>query len=45
VAIVHGTEEEVEEQEGAFYESIPPAVLEFFGTFFDRLAPDPIAGG
>jgi hypothetical protein len=45
VRIVHGTEEEVREQENAFYETIPPAELEFWGTFFERLAPDPTAGG
>jgi len=44
VRVVHGTEAEVLKQENAFDESIPPAVLEFFGTFFDRLAPDPTAG-
>jgi Ca2+-binding RTX toxin-like protein len=45
VQVVHGTEEEVLKQEQAFYESIPPATLEFFNTFFERLAPDPTAGG
>jgi len=45
VRVFHGTEAEVMEQEGAFFESLPPAVLEFFDTFFDRLAPDPTAGG
>jgi Ca2+-binding RTX toxin-like protein len=52
VRVVHGTEAEVEEQEQAFIESLPPAVSEFFGTFFERdaffeeqLAPDPTAGG
>jgi hypothetical protein len=45
VRVVHGTEAEVMEQEGAFFESLPPAVSEFFDTFFDRLAPDPTAGG
>jgi hypothetical protein len=44
VRIVHGTEAEVLKQENAFDESIPPAVLEFFDTFVDRLAPDPTAG-
>jgi hypothetical protein len=34
VRVVHGTEEEVLEQEGPFFESLPPAVAEFFGTFF-----------
>ena len=45
VRVVHGTEAEVMEQEGAFFESLPPAVSEFFDTFSDRLAPDPTAGG
>ena len=46
VWVVHGdTEKEVLEQEQPFYESIPPAELEFWGTFFERLAPDPTAGG
>jgi hypothetical protein len=44
VVVVHGSEEEVFEQEGAFFESLPPAVSEFFDTFFDRLAPDPTGG-
>ncbi|MBA2713446.1 MAG: hypothetical protein H0U55_07835, partial [Rubrobacteraceae bacterium] len=45
VRVVHGSEEEVFEQEGAFFESIPPAVSEFFfGTFWDGLAPDPTGG-
>src|SRR5215203_2913047 len=45
VRIVHGTEAEVEEQENAFFESIPPAQLEFFNTFDERLAPAPPGGG
>jgi hypothetical protein len=44
VRVVHGTEAEVGEQEQAFFESLPLAVLEFFNTF-NRLAPDPTAGG
>ena len=45
VRVVHGSEAEVLEQEDAFFESIPPAVLEFFfDTFFDGLAPYPSAG-
>jgi hypothetical protein len=39
-----GSKAEVRKQEDAFFESLPPAVLDFFGTFFDRLAPDPTAG-
>ena len=51
VRVVHGSEAEVTEQEQAFFESVPPAVLEFFGVledfgpFYDRLAPYPTAGG
>jgi Ca2+-binding RTX toxin-like protein len=45
VRIVHGTEAEVMKQEEAFIESLPKAELEFWGTFFERLAPDPTAGG
>jgi len=45
VRVVHGTEAEVVEQEDAFFESLPLAELEFFNTFFERLAPDPTAGG
>lgn len=42
VRVVHGSIEEVQEQEGAFF---PPVVFEyFFGTFWDGLAPDPTAG-
>jgi Ca2+-binding RTX toxin-like protein len=42
VRVVHGSEEEVFEQEDAFFESLPPAVREFFDTFFDeQLAPAP----
>ena len=40
--VLHGTEEEVLEQEEAFIESLPPAVREFFDTFFEeQLAPFP----
>jgi Ca2+-binding RTX toxin-like protein len=45
VLIVHGTEAEVMKQEEAFIDSLPQAELEFWGTFFERLAPDPTAGG
>ena len=46
VRVVHGSVEEVFEQEGAFFESIPPGVRRFFDTFFEeQLAPDPTAGG
>jgi hypothetical protein len=45
VRIVHGTEAEVVKQEEAFFESLPPATREFFDTFFERLAPNPTAGG
>ena len=53
VRVVHGTEEEVIQQEAAFFETVPPAVTEFFGpwdpffpTFFEeQLAPDPTVGG
>lgn len=51
VRVVHGSEAEVTEQEQAFFETVPPAVLEFFGVledfgpFYDRLAPYPTAGG
>lgn len=45
VRVVHGTEAEVVEQEDAFFESLPLAELEFFNTFFERLARDPTAGG
>jgi hypothetical protein len=42
VRVVHGSEEEVFEQEDAFFGSLPSAQLEFFFTFFDaQLAPDP----
>jgi hypothetical protein len=36
VVIVHGSEAEVLEQEEAFFESLPPAVAEFFFTFFEE---------
>jgi hypothetical protein len=42
--VVQGTEAEVLKQENAFFESLPQADSEYFGTFFDRLAPDPTAG-
>src|SRR3712207_443332 len=46
VRVVHGTEKEVLRQEGAFFESLPPAVAEFFFTFEEQqLAPDPTVGG
>ena len=42
VRVVHGSAEEVFEQEDAFYGSLPPEQLEFFDTFFEeQLAPDP----
>ena len=42
VRVVHGSEEEVFEQEDAFFESLPPAVFEFFDTFVEeQLAPSP----
>jgi hypothetical protein len=44
VRVVHGSKEEVLKQEDAFFKSLPPAVSEFFGTFFERLAPDPTGG-
>ena len=45
VRFVHGSEEEVMKQVDAFFESLPPAEMEFWGTFDERLAPDPTAGG
>ena len=43
VRVVHGSIEEVFAQEEGFFESLPQAVLEFFGTFFEeQLAPDPV---
>jgi hypothetical protein len=44
VRVVHGTEAEAAQQEGAFFESLPRAQGEFWGTFFERLAPDPTGG-
>jgi Ca2+-binding RTX toxin-like protein len=44
VRVVHGTKAEAAHQEGAFFDSLPPAQLEFISTFFDRLAPDPTGG-
>jgi Ca2+-binding RTX toxin-like protein len=42
VRVVHGSRREVLGQEDAFFESIPPAVDEFFDTFFEeQLAPFP----
>jgi Ca2+-binding RTX toxin-like protein len=42
VRVVRGSEAEVLEQEEAFFESLPPAVREFFFTFFEeQLAPVP----
>jgi hypothetical protein len=42
VRIVHGSKAEVLEQEVALFESLPPAELEFFDTFFEeQLAPLP----
>jgi Ca2+-binding RTX toxin-like protein len=44
VRVVHGSFEEVLEQEDAFFESLPPGVREFFDTFFEeQLAPFPNA--
>jgi hypothetical protein len=44
VRVVHGSFEEVLNQEEAFIESLPPAVREFFDTFFEeQLAPFPNA--
>jgi hypothetical protein len=46
VRLIHGTVVEATEQEQAFFESLPPAVSEFFfGTFWGGLTPDPTAGG
>jgi RTX calcium-binding nonapeptide repeat (4 copies) len=46
VRFIHGTEAEATEQEEAFFESLPPAVTEFFfGTFWEGLAPDPTESG
>ena len=53
VRVVHGTEEEVIQQEAAFFETVPPAVTEFFGpwdsffptVFEEQLAPDATVGG
>ena len=48
VRVARGSTDEVYQQEDAFIESLPPAVEEFFGTFFEwdaffeeQLAPDP----
>jgi hypothetical protein len=45
VRVVRGTKAEVMKQEEVFFESLPPAELEFWGSFFEGLAPDPTAGG
>jgi hypothetical protein len=46
VRVVQGSVEEAFEQEGAFFESVPPGVRRFFFTFFEeQLTPDPTAGG
>jgi hypothetical protein len=46
VRVVHGSEDEVLEQEDAFFESLPPAVTGFFfGTFWEGLTPDPTESG
>ena len=53
VRIVRGSVDKVIEQEAAFFETVPPAVTEFFGTweeffstfFEEQLAPDPTVGG
>jgi len=42
VLVVHGSKAEVLDQEDAFFESLPPAMREFFDTFFEeQLAPYP----
>ena len=44
VQVVHGSEEEVLEQEDEFFESLPPALYVIFETFFEeQLAPFPEA--
>ena len=52
VRVARGSTAEVSQQEDAFIETLPPAVEEFFGTFFEwdaffeeQLAPYPTAGG
>jgi hypothetical protein len=45
VRLIHGNEAEATKQEEAFFNSLPAAEMEFWGTFFDGLAPDPTAGG
>jgi Ca2+-binding RTX toxin-like protein len=43
VRVVHGSKAEVRQQEDAFFKSLPPAMREFFETFFDKqLAPSPV---
>jgi hypothetical protein len=43
VRVVHGSKAEVRQQEDAFFRSLPPAMREFFDTFFEeQLAPSPI---
>src|SRR4028119_2248494 len=42
VRVLRGSVEEVLEQEEAFFESLPPALINFFGeTLFEQLAPFP----
>ena len=43
VRVLHGSVEEVLEQEDEFFEALPPALIDFFGdTFFEeQLAPFP----
>jgi hypothetical protein len=42
VRVVHGSNAEVLKQEDAFFETLPPATIKFFDTFFDeQLAPFP----
>jgi hypothetical protein len=42
VLVVHGSKEEVLDQEDAFFKSLPPAMRKFFDTFFEeQLAPLP----
>jgi hypothetical protein len=44
VRVLRGSEEEVLEQEDAFFESLPPALIKIFDTFFEeQLAPFPAA--
>jgi hypothetical protein len=42
VLVVHGSKEEVRDQEDAFFKSLPPAMRKLFDTFFEeQLAPFP----